>query len=313
MNALILADIEGIIGINDLDDREKCKTLYTKEIEVYINALLKNGVKKIILCDAHDHGTAGSLISDSVISNQVQLISKITDIDFTNNFDFAILVGFHGMENSPGILPHTIRFDFKQICINNIPVGEVELFSRWLGAKGIPVILVTGDREAMYEANCYNPYRASCCVKSLLQENNAINPDLLYEKLSLNTVDALKLDKSLCISLDQDAISLEFYNPDMIHLIDESYTKQDEKVIFKNCTEFIYRMTDLAMAVSQFTKNIFESNIAFLKEVRTLAKHIKKEDAKNSEVGKLLNNNLVFIDEKSKSKILNILRELAQQ
>lgn len=79
------------------------------------------------------------------------------------------------MNGSSGILPHTLRFNFQQISIfsdklkSYIPIGEVEIYIRWLGSKGIPVLLVSGDREAAYEGNCFNPYRETFCVKSLFE------------------------------------------------------------------------------------------------------------------------------------------------
>ena len=167
MHGLILADIEGIIGVNDfISDAENSKILYTREVKVYIDALLKNGVEKITVCDGHNRG---DMILPDIASQNIKLVSMIGNISFDENYDFAILVGFHGMGESPGVLSHTLRFDFKRVYANDMPIGEVEIYTRWLGSNGVPVVLVTGDREAVYEANCYNIYRAVCCVKSLYQ------------------------------------------------------------------------------------------------------------------------------------------------
>ena len=149
-HALIIADVEGIVDIYDLNDIKRCTELYTKEIQVYIETLLCSGVRKITICDVHNEG---NLISPAICEMgkdydvQVKLVSKVDGLSFQEDYDFAFLVGFHGMERSPGILSHTLRFDFKSAHIVNqisgmeIPVGEVEIYTRWLGSHGIPVAL----------------------------------------------------------------------------------------------------------------------------------------------------------------------------
>jgi len=55
MNALIIADIEGIVGVYDfINEYEKSSELYTQEVSVYIKSLIDNGVESITVCDAHN-------------------------------------------------------------------------------------------------------------------------------------------------------------------------------------------------------------------------------------------------------------------
>ena len=94
-------------------------------------------------------------------------------------------------------------------------IGEVEIHCRWLGAHGIPVLFVTGDREAAHEANQFNPYRHVCCVKSYYQTQNA-GGKLLTEKLVACVNASMKLDASFCVSHDVDKLILRFHNPDTL-------------------------------------------------------------------------------------------------
>ena len=249
------------------------------------------------------------MIDSRIVSENIQLVSHVKNVSFAEKYDFAILVGFHGMSESLGILPHSLRFDFKRRTVNNIPIGEVEIYTRWLGFHKIPIILVTGDREATYEANCFNPYRNTCCVKSLFQIEN-IDKSLLYEKLTLVIESSIKLNKEKCLSNDCDEVSIEFYQPDMADSL-KNYTKLDNKIIFKNCTELVEKLYHLIDDINEFnTKNI-KKNTEFLKEVRELAKKLTKEALENSKAGDLLkNNNLLFLDENSRNKILETLRML---
>lgn len=93
--ALIIADIEGIIDVYDLQDSEKCSELYTREISIYTNALLKNNINDITICDIHDKG---DMINPCILEmgiaceSQIQLVSRVENIRFDEKYDFAILV-----------------------------------------------------------------------------------------------------------------------------------------------------------------------------------------------------------------------------
>jgi len=307
-HALIIADIEGIAGVYDLRDKEKNSRLYTQEIEVCVKSLLEGGIDKITICDAHD---AGNLIDPKITRHgNVKLVSQVDGLLFNPKYDFAILAGFHGMSGSRGILPHTIRDNFKEVAVIEprtgtvIPIGEVELYTRWLGSNGVPVILVTGDRESVYEANCFNPYRQTCCIKSYHQKN-AYDLDVLQRKLVLSVESALQLDKELCISQDNNEIIIEFYNPDVTEaLAAEGYNIKQGKVLFANCAELVKGLYPLIDRLIQLDSEIWTVNRAFLLEVRTLAQHLKKEDLYESEIGHLLNKNLLQLDTTSREKIL---------
>ena len=319
MHVLLIADIEGIFGVYDFSNMEKSSRLYTQEIEVCIKALQANGVEKITVCDAHD---AGNLIDPQITNigtldeHEVKLVSRVDGISFDSTYDFAILVGFHGMSESRGILSHTLRYDFKEIAVinpqysNAIPIGEVELYTRWLGSYGIPVVLVVGDREATYEANCFNPYRHTCCVKSYYQVNS-FDAESLYYKLSQSIYYAMKLDKKLCISPDDSELLIEFYNADVAEsLVARGYKKRGRQILFTNCAGLVNELYILIEHLKQLNQEIWETNVAFLKDVRVLAQSLKREDLEKSEVASLLEKNLLSLDQFSREKIMEKIQAL---
>jgi len=308
-SALILADIEGIIGIRDfMNEAESSKEIYTREIEVYIKALQDNGVRKITVCDTHN---AGDMILPSIITEGVKLVSNIENLQFHEGYDFAIMVGFHGMSESPGIFPHTLRFDFKHLYIGDIPVGEVELCCRWLGAHGVPVILVTGDREAAYEANCFNPYRIACCVKSLSQ-NVIIEPGLLYEKLAKYVSIAMNMDFSKCLSHDDSIIAVDFYNSDIVEALAKlGYAYEGNRLVFQNSTDIMKRLPDLICNLNKIDDDFIRINASFLSEIRQLAKTVSKEDIERAGILALLNNTVITLDSKSRNEIMSVFHNLS--
>ena len=318
-HALIMADIEGIAGIYNLTDNEKAGKLYTQEIEVYIKALSESGVKRITICDAHNEG---NMINPEIIkeynvgSRSINLVSQAKNIPLDEKYDFAFMVGYHGMEGSPGIIPHTYRFDIKEITVwdnnrkANIPIGEVETDARWLGSHGIPVILVTGDREAVYEANCFNSYRMTCCTKSAFQTKM---PDktFIHKKLAQSVKLAVELERELCISQDNDEVAVEFYNLDILNaLSDKGGTRKDNRIIFKSCADFVNNLDLVIDDLVKISKATWDANAAFLKEVRQLVKSLRKEDVINSEIGPLLSGSLMTLDGASRDKIKVTIKEM---
>jgi len=318
-HALILADVEGIAEIYNLANMEECSKMYTQEIETCVLVLLENGVDKITVCDVHDRGDQ---INPKIArkgmfeKGEVRLVSRVDGIPFDSKYDFAFLIGFHGMSDTPGILPHTLRFDFKEIAVVdqrsriNIPIGEVEIYTRWLGSYGIPVMLVAGDREATYEANCFNPYRQTCCIKSYFQTNH-FNTISMHDKLSQSLLSSLKLEKSLCLTPDDGEILIEFHNPDITQaLVDKGCCKEDDRILFSCCADLVNNLYPLVEILQELNQEMWASNVAFLQTIKTLAKPLKREDLENSEIGPLLNNNLLFIDASSREKIMSKIQSL---
>lgn len=318
-HALILADIEGVIDIMSLSEDEKASELFTKEVELYIDTLLKNGIDKITVCDAHNKG---NMILPRIVENfsNVTLVSQVRNVSFDKKCDFAIMVGYHGMEGSPGILSHSYRYDIKRISVfnerlkKNIPIGEIEVGARWLGHHGVPVIFVSGDREAAYEANQFNPYRQASCIKTIFQTER-ICADFLREKLVNNLKSALKLDWNLCISRDDSPVFVEFYHLDMVDaLTNKGYTKftasNGEGIVFKNCAELISEIQRLADLLNQIGYEFGTINISFLKKVREMAKVLDKDSVIKSEAGPLLSTSLSLLDKVSRDKIMLVLNDM---
>ncbi|MCL2854534.1 MAG: M55 family metallopeptidase [Defluviitaleaceae bacterium] len=318
-NALILADIEGIIGVNETFG-DNAGELFTQEVELCINVLLENGIHKITVCDAHNKG---DMILPRITEGRdnVKLVSQVRSVCFAEKYDFAIMVGYHGMEGSPGIWPHTYRYDIKQTSIfdkrlgKNIPIGEVEIGARWLGFHGVPVIFVSGDREAAYEANQFNPYRQASCIRTLLQTEE-IKIEVLRDKLVQDLKSSLKLDWDLCLSCDNSPILVEFYHSETADaLVAKGYTKfinvdGSEGITFKSCSELVSEIHHIAGLLNQIGFEVETANIAFLKEVRELAKNLDKDAVANSEAGPLLSTSLTLLDKVARDKVMVILRSM---
>lgn len=310
--ALIIADLEGITDVYTLENDEESRTLYTDEICMYIEALIKNEIFNIDVCDIHNEGNMISRIIEKYSNDDVniQLISTMSNLTFKNKYDFAFLVGFHGMNRSCGILPHTIRFNFEEIKVYSkklkcfIPIGEVELYSRWLGSRGIPVILVTGDREACYEGNCFNSYRETCCTKSIF-ENIEVQRALIYSKIKKSVGGSINLVHQKCLAEDKEEILIKFYNEDLTEFLSNlGYKRKGDNISFKTCFDFVENLDFLINKLIDFDKDCLSKNIEFLKEIRKSSSLVSKDRVINSDIGDILsNNNLCSLDSKMRDKV----------
>lgn len=320
---LVIADLEGIYDVYDLKNIDQYRESYNNEVISYIDALVKNGVINIDICDVHDQGNLLLQIPQRYSKANIRIISTISGINFETKYVFSMMVGFHGMAGSLGVLPHSFRHNFKQISIccdesrYNIPIGEVEVYSRWLGSKGIPVILVAGDREAVYEGNCFNPYRETCCVKSCF-ENNKISCNLLFDKIQNSVYCAMKLDYGKCISTDNCPICISFTHEDQIDEFSRlGYRCKDKNIIFDSCSEFVSKLYDMVDIMIEFDKNTFTANLSLLKELRKLAPLTSRDTLINSEIGELLAGcNLFSLNRRARNKIRayfeNIIADMQQ-
>lgn len=298
--ALILADLEGIYDVYDLEDITACQRAYCEELKVYIDALLHRGIGRIYVCDAHDQGNLLTDLPKICDNDNIQVISTVAAIDFDIRYDFAMLVGFHGMSGSPGILPHSLRYNFKQLSVFSknfnvhLPIGEVELYTRWLGSKGIPVFFVSGDREAVYEANCFNPYRETCCVKSLFEEEKT-DREPVFRKIRSSIDAAFTLDFSRCLSSDDDPIHLTFTHEDLFEeLLKSGYPVKDDGIVYESCSAFVENLYPLVEIFIAFDRKNMAENRRFLKELRTMTSSLDKASFQDSEMGKLLSGHTLY-------------------
>lgn len=268
----------------------------------------KKGINKITVCDAHSNG---DYLSEEVLVGKVELVSKVTNVSFDQKYDFAILAGFHGKSRSDGLYPHTLRPDIKNIWLNNKAIGEVELYCRWLGSKGIPVILVTGDTQAILEANEYNIYRQVCCVKSVRGEVQD-HFSVLYSKIQKNIEAALQLDFQYCISKDSEKIEVELLFSEVADLV-SGHMADTNSITFKSCNEFVNQLDRFFSLVNSATEDLIKTNIAFIKELRKQTGHIPKDKITDPKTLNILNSNPIMITGNDRSYLIKEIKKISSE
>ena len=165
--ALILADIEGIIGVHQkaqcTPGRQEWKAarhLLTEDINAAARGLLAAGFDSLIVCDMH--GTGFNLLPEKLIPearcDQGHRWHPVPLIGTMPEADCAVMVGWHAAPDQQGFSPHIFHKALRELCINGNPITEVELFSAVLGEHGIPVPFVSAEAVACDRIEVHMPW-----------------------------------------------------------------------------------------------------------------------------------------------------------
>ena len=155
MKIFISADIEGVCGVfhtrqtgENSSEYERAKKLLTEEVNAAIEGALEAGAEEILVNDSH--GSMRNIILEDLnpaarlISGFPKPLVMMEGID--NSFDGALLIGYHAMSRTRGILAHTINgFTFHSIKMNGVAYGETEINAALAAHFHVPVIMASGD------------------------------------------------------------------------------------------------------------------------------------------------------------------------
>lgn len=265
---LIIVDLEGIIGIRDINDTERNIILAYREIKFIIEELTNSGFVNITICNIHNDGSL--LLKDEFKKIGVELIAGIDKlVDRIQLFSEAIMIGFHCKKNSGWRYDHTFRNDFDEIIYGQDNIGEVGAYCRWLALGGIPVIFVSGEGAFREEIGDFN-----CTVHQIIDfpaDENIINKEyLLLEKELKRGVELFKNKKISCPIIERDSLLVGINNIDKCTLLRKKFdVSVEEKYIrFSNMTLFFEQLYDLALCLNKAEEAIVELNIRIVNEIK---------------------------------------------
>ena len=168
-----------------------------KELNCIIEALLDAGADHITLNDAHgsmDNLNLSELNSKvELITGKPKPVSMVTGLDETYNC--VIFAGYHSKAGSEkGVLAHTFSTIYKNVKLNDVSVGEIELNAVYAGLNKVPVALLTGDYTACEQAKESLKTISTVCVKKAISTTAAIcrPEEELFEDLREKTLSLIK-------------------------------------------------------------------------------------------------------------------------
>lgn len=176
----ILCDIEGASGISP-ENREAMahgspawtlqgRPLITSDVRAVCEAAVEHGIDEIILNDSHDNGHRTPNVLPSELPREVRLVrrpylpGKPRRMAGGNLYGIVI-VGQHAMAGGGGFAPHTITWQFGEVSINGLKVGEIGIELAMF--MEVPLLAIIGEQAAVAEAQTLCPRCIGVPVKSL--------------------------------------------------------------------------------------------------------------------------------------------------
>ena len=176
MKVFISVDMEGVAGIVHVDqtrasgqDFFRAREAMTAEANAAALGAFDAGATEVVINDSH--ADMRNLLVErldqrvQVISGNLKPLSMAQGLE--ERYDAALFVGYHaGMGAKAGILDHTYHGGaVADVKVNGRRLNETGLNGLVAGARGTPVVLVTGDDRCCAEARDTIPEVETVTVK----------------------------------------------------------------------------------------------------------------------------------------------------
>ena len=185
MRVFMSADMEGVTGVVHADeltkghaDWERARQWMTNDVIAAAEGAFAAGATEIVVTDGHagmrnllfDQLPAGVIAHRGPASGRV--MCQVEGLD--GSFDCVLLVGYHSMAGSDGLLSHTWHGGMiTQFRLDGRPIGETAITASIAGHHGVPVVLAVGDQYLAAEAAATVPGITTVTVKETTGVQNA--------------------------------------------------------------------------------------------------------------------------------------------
>ena len=180
---LVIADLEGCIGVYDLQDNRDCCEKMEREVSLIITCLLKQKVDYITVADSHNNGNSIKQLKKKYPS--VNVISHLWNVD-----------------------------NIEELYIGKILCGEVSLIINWLAYYHIKTIFISGDRGIKDEIKGYDGifFETKSVEEGTIIENSDIEKK--YNNMYISLEQAWK---------NRKIIKQIEYNPSEVNIVFSQY------------------------------------------------------------------------------------------
>lgn len=166
IKVFISVDMEGIGGVVTSEqlgptgfEYQKFREYMTAEALAAIAGAREAGATEFVIADAH--GNMQNLLIDrfpagvTIVRGSPRPLMMMEGIDST--FSGAIFIGYHSATTNPqGVRAHTISSaTFAAVRLNGQPMSEGSINATIAGHFGVPVIMVSGDEQAVREVQSF--------------------------------------------------------------------------------------------------------------------------------------------------------------
>ena len=176
IKVFISVDMEGIGGVVTSEqlspsgfEYAKFREYMTAEALAAIAGAREAGATEFVVADAH--GNMQNLLIDrfpagiTIVRGSPRPLMMMEGIDST--FSAAMFIGYHsGTSNTQGVRAHTISSaTFSAVTLNGQPMSESSINAIIAGSFGVPVVMVSGDEQAVGEVQAFTGNVEGAVVK----------------------------------------------------------------------------------------------------------------------------------------------------
>ena len=204
MNKIFIdTDFEGVAGIVNWRETKAIEdyNIFRKQQALELNAIVKSLKEVDQKCEIFIrdfHGNMRNVLFNEFNTPGVKLIrGSLTwgvGVEFDQSFTHVILHGFHAMANTEkAVLPHSFTSKIR-LFLNDCELGEIGLIMKMASIRGLPTVLITGDKAACNEAKMLNPEISTVVTKEAFSPFAAVceNSDQVLKDIHEKTIAAFQ-------------------------------------------------------------------------------------------------------------------------
>jgi D-amino peptidase len=195
MKVYVVCDLEGVAGVVDFKKQcmedgayyQQAIRMATRELNALVEGAIEGGATEVYAWPGHGAFPGG--IDVELLHPECNLVMHAGDegpVGYDESFDAMMLHGFHGMAGSGGVLAHSFYPFPKNIWVGGLKIGEIALNMAGFGEKGVPTVLVTGDKVAIDEAKALVPPIIGATVMWALEEKEKLGALSVRKAVSLS-------------------------------------------------------------------------------------------------------------------------------
>ena len=209
MRVYMITDLEGPCGVNgrpaqgignQIINPETAKQALVNEVNACIEGLVAAGADSVTVVDGHGGSNSIDIFKLHPAAELLQYGGTFFQAFPDGEYDAAIQIGAHAMQNSNGYMCHSFNSHaISEIRFNGKPIGEIGIEFLICGWFGIPMVLVSGDEKACEEAREFAKGKVETVATKYAHSRYSVrnySPTKVYEELREKSCLALKNLKS---------------------------------------------------------------------------------------------------------------------
>lgn len=171
---MLMTDMEGCAGVLNGTDwlfpgarcYEQGQRLLTEETNAAVDGLFAGGATEVLVVDGHGAGGINPELLDERALLQRGFTEEAYPLGLDTSFAALAFVGQHAKAGTPrSHITHTQSFNYIDLDVNGISIGEYGQTALCAMELGIPTILACGEQALTEEAEALTPGVVTVAVK----------------------------------------------------------------------------------------------------------------------------------------------------